>query len=207
MIRGAFGPIHPFSVEGWAYDDCDAALQLEIQFRVDGVTIGEAIANTRLRGIDHREGGVDHGFFKQFQKALPHGERHRLTVLAKGFEGRTSELPFALPAKAQVIYPLPSFDDGQHPVFILGSVRSGTTAVMEGLRSCTRFGGPGEGHLLELSIHLHVFVQRFYAERRAAQSLRPLANCRHRSTHPRQSRVFGIRRAGASLARSIQTER
>ena len=36
---------------------------------------------------------------------------------------------------------------------------------MEALRSCTRYRGPGEGHLLELSVQLHMLVRRFYADR------------------------------------------
>ncbi len=48
MIRGAFGPIHPFAVEGWAFDDSDPTAQLAVEFRVDGVEMGGVIAGTRL---------------------------------------------------------------------------------------------------------------------------------------------------------------
>ncbi len=167
MIRGAFGPIHPFAVEGWAFDDSDPTAQLAVEFRVDGVEIGGVIAGTRLDGRDHAEGGVEHGFFAEFPTALPCGERHRLTVRARGRAGDAVDLPFALPERPRIGYPFAVADPAQRPVFVLGSPRSGTTAVMEALRSCTRYRGPGEGHLLELSVQLHMLVRRFYADRSA----------------------------------------
>lgn len=165
MIQGGFGPVHPFAVEGWAHDDADLGAQVEIEILVDGARVGGTVAGDALPGRQHRAGGVEHGFFFSSALALPSNERHRLTVTARGVDGRRVLLPFVLPQAATIVSPHPSFDDMQHPVFILGSVRSGTTALMEALRSCTPYRGPGEGHLLELSLHLTMLVERFYAER------------------------------------------
>ncbi len=165
MIQGGFGPVHPFAVEGWAHDDTDLGAQVEIEILVDGARVGGTVAGDALPERHHRAGGVEHGFFFSSPLALPSNERHRLTVTARGVDGRPVPLPFVLPQAATIISPQPSFDDMQRPVFILGSVRSGTTALMEAMRSCTRYSGPGEGHLLELSLHLTMLVERFYAER------------------------------------------
>ena len=39
MLRGSFGPVHPFSIVGWAYDPDDLSVSLDIEVKLDGQTI------------------------------------------------------------------------------------------------------------------------------------------------------------------------
>jgi hypothetical protein len=62
-----------------------------------------------------------------------------------------SETPPSLPAPATGALPhLVSVDLSQRPVFVLGSARSGTTAMMAALRQSGRYAGFNEGHFLTL---------------------------------------------------------
>jgi hypothetical protein len=54
-------------------------------------------------------------------------------------------------------------DRTQRPVFVLGSARSGTTAMMTALRASGRYAGYNEGHLLSLALRLEQAVQNHYA--------------------------------------------
>ena len=110
--------------------------------------------------------GEDHGFVLATRQALPITELHRLTVTARGSGGQALRLDHAVPPRPVLRYPLPASDASQHPVFILGSVRSGTTAIMGALSAGTRYMGPGEGHLLDLLMHMSGLVEAVYAERR-----------------------------------------
>lgn len=156
MLHGAFGPVHPFHVAGWARDSDHGSAAVEIEVRLDGRTVG-----TTSTG-----GGAGHGFSLATRQPLPIYEIDRLQVIARGPGGDVVRLDHAVPPRAALRYPHPASDATQHPVFILGAVRSGTTAVMQALSSQTRFVGPGEGHLLDLSMHLYMLVQKIYAERR-----------------------------------------
>ena len=163
MLCGAFGPVHPFQVRGWAYDSEDPASSLEIEVRLDGQRIGTTMADV---GTEDQGLPGHHGFILATPQVLPITELHRLTVMARGSGGQTRRLDHAVPPRPILRYPLPASDPSQHPVFILGSVRSGTTAVMRALSSSTRYVGPGEGHLLDMLMHMSVLVENVYAERR-----------------------------------------
>ena len=166
MLRGSFGPVHPFQVKGWAYDSDDLSASLDIEVQLDGQTIGITTADVATE--DPRLAGLagNHGFILATKQALPIAELHRLTVTARGAGRHALRLDHAVPPRPILRYPLPASDPSQHPVFILGSVRSGTTAIMEALSSGTRYAGPGEGHLLDLLMHMSGLVEAVYAERR-----------------------------------------
>jgi hypothetical protein len=58
-----------------------------------------------------------------------------------------------------------TIDTDQHPVFILGAARSGTSAMAQGLLKIKKFSGHLEGHILDLMAHVMVAVERFYIEK------------------------------------------
>ena len=163
MLCGAFGPVHPFQIRGWAYESEDLSSSLEIDVQLDGQTIGTTTADVATKDTGY---AGHHGFIFATRQVLPITELHRLTVAARGSGGQTKRLDHALPPRPILRYPLPASDPSQHPVFILGSVRSGTTAIMRALASRTRYVGPGEGHLLDMLMHMSVLVENVYAERR-----------------------------------------
>ena len=167
MIHGAYGPIHPFAIEGWACNDSSPTSKILIEFLVDGIKIGETITNgdAELLGLNSNE--QRQNFFANFSNLLPYTKPERITVIARGSENQVAELRYSLPIKSTISFPSASSDETQFPAFILGAARSGTTAIMQALRSHTRYKGPGEGHVLELAAHLHLLVKRFYAERRS----------------------------------------
>ena len=134
MLRGSFGPVHPFQVKGWAYDSDDLSASLDIEVQLDGQTIG--ITTAEVATEDPRLAGLagNHGFILATKQALPIAELHRLTVTARGAGRHALRLDHAVPPRPILRYPLPASDPSQHPVFILGSVRSGTTAIMEAFR-------------------------------------------------------------------------
>ncbi len=57
---------------------------------------------------------------------------------------------------------MPVADLTQHPVFVLGSVRSGTSVVALSLLKCGRYEGFGEGHLLPLVDELLATTREYY---------------------------------------------
>jgi hypothetical protein len=71
--------------------------------------------------------------------------------------------PIAPPAPLHSATPNPNaIDHTQRPVFVLGSARSGTTAMMLALRQCGRYQGYNEGHLLPLFARLQGVVANHY---------------------------------------------
>ena len=166
MLRGSFGPVHPFQVKGWAFDSDDLSSSLVIEVQLDGQTIGTTKADVATEDPGPKGHAGNHGFVLATLQALPVLELHRLTVTARGSVGQAMRLAHAVPPRPMLRYPLPASDPSQHPVFILGSVRSGTTAIMTALSSATRYVGPGEGHLLDLLMHMSGLVEAVYAERR-----------------------------------------
>ena len=166
MLRGSFGPVHPFSIVGWAYDPDDLCSSLDIEVELDGQRIGTTKADVATEHPGAPGLAGNHGFVLATRQALPITELHRLTVTARGSGGQATRLEHALPPRPMLRYPLPASDSSQHPVFILGSVRSGTTAIMGALSAGTRYVGPGEGHLLDLLMHMSGLVEAVYAERR-----------------------------------------
>jgi len=71
-----------------------------------------------------------------------------------------------------------SSDPAQYPVFVLGSIRSGTSAMVQGLLKTERFRGYQEGHMLDLLKH--------WAER-----LRSFYNLKHLDTLPDRNTMIG----------------
>jgi hypothetical protein len=73
-----------------------------------------------------------------------------------------TELPRPAPSGAAPLAFCP-VDESQHPVFILGSARSGTTAMMQALRASGRYAGFNEGHLLPLFTRFDHVITNHYA--------------------------------------------
>ncbi len=105
------------------------------------------------------------------------------------------------PINASPGHPLFQPSDSQaHPVFVLGSARSGTTAMVRALTQLGRYEGYNEGHFLPLALRLEQVVHAYYGKsaRDAAPGMKTLV------AHIPQPWVRDFLQAGfATLLRSI----
>jgi Sulfotransferase family len=189
-------------VRGWAFDEATPDRHLPVAVTLDGVQIGAAIAD--LARPDLRTAGIgagDHGFHLTFPQPIPPALLGRIKVWAGDSGGRfalkflpTSNRSMADHASNPAI---PFADASQHPVFVLGPARSGTSAVALALLNCGRYQGSGEGHLLPLAFDLLMTIQSYYARRSALNGGGTLLGSVHPDTFQRM-----VRRGFVQLTRA-----
>lgn len=204
MLRGAFGPVHPYHISGWAYDPDDPAHPVEVEVRLDDTALGVATANLPTDDPRAGAGSGRCGFALETRQLLPITEPHRLRVLATGRSGQVVALAHAPPPRPVLRYPLATSDATQHPVFILGAVRSGTTAIMHALAKSTRYIGPGEGHLLDMLAHMFLVIRKTYADRRSIWEMGLDAMI---TKVPESFLLDSVRHAGVELAQALFPDR
>ena len=182
-LRGLLSPLREHQVRGWAFEPEAPDHHVTIEVRLDGQQIGRAQADLFY---DHlAKAGIgqgDHGFTFNTDQQIPTDVPERLEVVAYSQAGQAVRLPLALrpppapfaaapQAEAATVRPSLAFrfqsaDATQHPVFVLGAARSGTSALAQALMRSTRYQGHGEGHLLDLVSGLLGTVGKHYADRR-----------------------------------------
>lgn len=173
VLRGFLEAVDRFQAHGWAFDQDAPNAHVDVELLLDDKPAGKVVAN-RFRP-DLEQGGIgrgDHAFVFSFPQPLTTEQASRLTARALGREG-TVQLPPVPPettppgetpaAQAAVVtFAGLARDDSQWPVFVLGSVRSGTSAIAQALMGMTRYHGYHEGHLLDLLANLYVSIDQFY---------------------------------------------
>jgi len=134
--------------------------------------LGSTTANIYRPGLARsRKGQGDHGFMFLLPMELAQWELAE--VVARAHSGADStdvrELPRYVrpdPSGAVKIASRLSVsaykDEAQFPVFVLGSPRSGTSAVAQSLISATSYAGYNEGQVLDLLTPLLQALRRFY---------------------------------------------
>ncbi len=155
-------------VRGWAYDSEAPSSHLEVIVR-----IGEefcASGHADIRRNDLSQAGIgdgSHGFNIDLAAAeLSAADAIELKVHV--ISGAESIELFRLGGKSDTVDDItsepsqPTSDEHQHPVFILGAARSGTSAVTLGLLDSTRYVGMGEGHLMPLASLLSKSIEDYY---------------------------------------------
>jgi hypothetical protein len=163
MIQGFVDLLTPTRVAGWAMESSTPGEPLKICVLFDGKELVTVRAD--LFRQDLKEAGIGdgaHGFRATFAGPLPADAATRIEVCALDDTGRTKTLEFR-----HQIRPLkfvPARDNESAPVFILGSPRSGTSAMAAALRAGTRYRGFNEGHLLQLLPALLGAVSQHYQE-------------------------------------------
>ena len=189
MQRGFVELIRPFQIRGWARDTDEPDFPINIQAFVDDETIAVGVAD--LFRVDLAIPGEDeglHGFVLNLSDRISEDEQQRLVVTGTGSNGiefplitlpnaRQAETAPAEPPQPSVIQeviekesPLfglfpDSSEPAHHPVFVLGSARSGTSAIAQGLLRATRYSGQEEGHLLDLINPIFEALQTHYDNR------------------------------------------
>ena len=176
MIVGLIEIVTQRRAGGWAEDTQDPLVPLVVRAR-DGVSIVAQTATqpTATLGRDGRSHAFEIEFPASFNPdrlvieacredggdwiVLP---RHA-KIWGSYLHGEPSLLSGTEPADAIAAPATTAFWDSNRrtgtdrparPVFVLGSVRSGTTAICQALQSATRYQGFSEGHILDVAIRL-----------------------------------------------------
>jgi hypothetical protein len=172
LLEGYLEAVERFQARGWTFNRDQPERHFEVEFLVAGQSVGTTEAN--IYRVDLKQGGVgrgDHAFVFNFPDPLSDEVLGAVTV--RVLDGETlvplERLPDA-DARAEPVREPPrqiAFagvcqDKTQHPLFILGAARSGTTAVTQGLLKSTRYRGEYEGHMLDLLAEFYVTLDRFY---------------------------------------------
>jgi hypothetical protein len=167
MQTGFFSVISPQEVRGWAYDPSRPHEHVAVEVSCGGRVLGETKANLYRPDLEAAGiGNGDHGFVLYCDTPLGSGEIDSVSVtsamLGRPLQRltRESNLP-PQPAQPLVDWPHSKTDPTHHPVFILGSARSGTSAVTLALLTATRYKGYGEGHFFDVLAPLTVALYRY----------------------------------------------
>ena len=128
-----------------------------------------------LYRVDLEKDGIgtgDHAFIFNFANRLSDDDLSKVSARVVREDGTPEPLPI-LPDAARVLpqrlfarTPLEfrgmKSDDHQAPIFVLGTARSGTSAMAQALLKL--FPGHMEGHFIDLLAHLAVVTNRFYEQ-------------------------------------------
>ena len=169
-MRGFVEVVLEHGVGGWAFDDAEPDAHLNVVARLRGVVVGRASADTlRPDLLTAGLGRGDHMFNLTFVRPLSPADLMHLEVRAEDGTGSIAlpMLPGSNKSRADAASDptKPLADPEQHPVFILGPARSGTSALALGLLTCRRYEGSGEGHLLPLAQQMLRLISTYYNDR------------------------------------------
>jgi len=176
LLSGFLEAVERFQARGWAFDRDQPERHLVVELLVAGQPVGTAIANLYRADLEQNNiGDGDHCFTFNFPQPLSGDLPGEVTArvrhesghfaLDRWRDGVAHTEPAEEPPEL-ITFTGTSRDDTQHPLFILGAARSGTTAVAHALLKATRYKGYGEGHVLDLLAELYVAVDRFYDVKR-----------------------------------------
>jgi len=169
-VKGFLEYVDPLRVVGWAYDDAMPDRQIEIALTCRGAALANGIANVYRHDLEQAKVGQgDHGFVFNLETPLPAQDLPAVTAAAIVAPAAPSILRRWVPAEPAMPAALPPVvfegmvrDAAHRPVFILGSARSGTSAVTQALLAATRYQGQEEGHFLDVLAPLRVHLHSFY---------------------------------------------
>ena len=172
VIRGFVEAVAEHEVRGWAFHEAQPHSHVAVTAWLDGELVGSAVAD--IVRPDLRDAGIgagDHEFRIMFDHPIAPANIDRLDVRAEcdGRDVLLKVIPGSNHSRADAASnpEMPIADSGQHPVFILGPARSGTSALALALLKCGRYEGNGEGHLLPLARELLHTVDKYYDRRLA----------------------------------------
>jgi hypothetical protein len=211
-LRGFLENVDRFQAQGWAFDEALPDNHVVVEIQLDGSLLGTVTANRYRPDLEQAcVGRGDHSFVFNFAQpiAAEHLEKVSARVvqeqnnfaLSRALSGAERQRK-ASTQSSQLSFPDQARDDTHNPVFVLGSVRSGTSAVGQALISVTRYRGYGEGHLLDLLADFLEVLDKFYDVKRSHWD-----NDRQSSTLIRQVPIGffqdGINNLFVQVARSV----
>jgi len=174
MIQGFVELVQAFRIQGWVFDSDRPLNHLRVEIACGDMRLGGTRAD--IFREDLKEGGIghgDHAFVFDFLDVLDSEDLSNLTVRVVTPDGavllpRLVYTPMEtvyLPEAVEPVFGDPISDTDQHPLFILGSARSGTSAFSEAIVATGKFWGQAEGHMLDIVAHLRDSVRAFYAQK------------------------------------------
>lgn len=170
-LNGFLEAIEAFQVRGWVHDSENPGRVLTVEILLHGRTVGTARADLHRVDLD-RAGIGDHAFIYNFGQKLSPSDIMDVSVRVTADDGSLTTLrrvasrdEVVTPPKPQLRFEGVMSDSFQHPVFVMGAARSGTSAMAQALLKLSRFEGYQEGHLLDLLAHLSVCLTKFYNEK------------------------------------------
>jgi hypothetical protein len=191
VIRGYLETFSADSAQGWAVDEAAPTARLVVRMLLGSRVIahGETI---ELREDLQIWGGGAHGFSIDFpaplseeestvvvaEVALPGSDQWQVLPRFAGYPAAAEEV---VSPPTDVALPVAASDRHAHwsddprrtyenagdslPVFITGSVRSGTSALFAALVAATRYRGFYEGHVLDLGARLVAAIDAHLSEK------------------------------------------
>lgn len=168
MISGYFGSVTAREVRGWAYDSADPGAHVVVEIVCGERIVGRTRADLYRRDLEAAGiGAGDHAFL--FDCVPPLSEADLPAVAARVPRPGASPLelkrvapqPDRQPAQPPITWRGPTTDPEHRPVFILGSARSGTSAITEALLASTGYEGYSEGHFFDVLAPLGVALRAY----------------------------------------------
>jgi len=182
VIEGFVEQVLPEQIRGWAFDRDHPNTHLVIDIYCGVQLLGSTNADIfRSDLADGRIGAGDHAFQFHFPRKLDQQQSAAVVVRVRSEldPAGVRELPRYMQntrANPQQLAPGVAAsayqDDTQHPVFVLGAPRSGTTVVALALLAAAPYAGYGEGQVIDLLAPLQLTLRRFY-EMKAEEITRP----------------------------------
>lgn len=172
-LIGFLEAVDQFQIRGWAFDSASPNHHVSIELFLHEHCIASSTAS--LFRDDLKQEGLgsgDHAFIVNLDRMLSSEQMTKISVTAFAMDGSQLILTRLSQFNAPVLpvsYPIQfkgnTVDTDQHPLFILGAARSGTSAMAQGLLKIKQFAGHQEGHILDLMAHLLVASERFFIEK------------------------------------------
>jgi hypothetical protein len=172
MIKGFLESVEPLQIIGWVYDTAAPATYIEVIICCNDRVIDTVTAS--LYRKDLADGGIglgDHAFVVNLKQPLSSDDIGNVSAKTTDSDGTPITLSRLLSSPApplalsSLVWPHRCRDVDQRPIFILGSARSGTSAITHALLTATHYAGQEEGHLLDILAALAVEVRKFYIEK------------------------------------------
>jgi hypothetical protein len=172
-LKGFVEAVDQFQIRGWAFDSASPHYHVTIEIFLYEYRIGSSTAYLFRDDLKQENlGAGDHAFIVNLDRMLSSEEMSDISITAYAMDGSQQILKRLVQLEAAVLpvtYPIQfkgnTVDTDQHPVFILGAARSGTSAMAQGLLKIKQFSGHQEGHILDLMAHFLVASERFYIEK------------------------------------------
>lgn len=212
MSHGYLEYVQAFRVYGWAFDADHPTHCLTVEIHSGDLVLGRTRADVfREDLLQGAMGDGRHGFVFDFVTPLVGDTLANVAARIVTDDGATIPLErlhytppgdewMPDPVRHHPKYPAPVVDASQYPLFILGSTRSGTSAVAQAVLASGRFWGQDEGHMLDLLAYLSDSLRGFYEQKNRAGAINGSTLISHVPVHFLQQ---GLQNLFVNLMRTV----
>lgn len=174
-IKGFLEVRSSLQICGWAYDDEDANRHFTIEVCCGDQVLGLIMANYYRKDLETSAiGQGDHAFIFNCDPPIEIDDLSKITAKVLIPNSTPIDLLCLSPSNGiadrvkselAISFPYRSVDDEHRPIVILGSARSGTSAIAHALLVATKYKGQEEGHFLEVLAPMLVQLHHFYSRK------------------------------------------